>query len=152
LPCKASNGDAISGQAAIDYAPGLNPPFTVAFGAEYTFRIGERDAFVRGDWEYEARNPWLSTLQNPLDTAQYNPATYTLPSTSFTSVRAGVNLGDWLVALFCDNLFDSHTVTNYALGQSDPYNPAGSPTVEQNQYTYRPRTFGVTATWKSHGH
>jgi|HubBroStandDraft_1064217.scaffolds.fasta_scaffold02136_5 iron complex outermembrane receptor protein len=152
VPCKASNGDAISGQAAIDYAPGLNPPFTVAFGAEYTFRIGERDAFVRGDWEYEARNPWLSTLQNPLDTAQYNPATYTLPSTSFTSVRAGVNLGDWLVALFCDNLFDSHTVTNYALGQSDPYNPAGSPTVEQNQYTYRPRTFGVTATWKSHGH
>jgi hypothetical protein len=40
-------------------------------------------------------------------------------------------------------------VTNYALGAVDPYNPAGSPTVQQNQYTFRPRTFGITATWRT---
>lgn len=148
IPCKASNGDAISGQAAIDYAPGLNPPFTVALGAEYGFKLGQRGAFVRADWEYQSRNPWPSTLQNPNDVAQYNPNTYTLPATSFTSIRAGVYLGDWQVAAFVDNLFDSHTVTSYALGQSDPHNPAGSPTVQQNQYTYRPRTLGITATWR----
>jgi iron complex outermembrane recepter protein len=148
IPCKASNGDAISGQAAIDYEPGLNPPFTVALGAEYGFKLGARDAFVRADWEYQSRNPWPSTLQNPNDVAQYNPNTYTLPSTSFTSIRAGVNLGEWQVAAFLDNVFDSHTLTGYALGQSDPYNPAGSPTVQQNQYIYRPRTLGLTATWR----
>jgi len=147
IPCKASNGDAISGQAAIDYAPGLNPPFTVALGAEYGFKLGARDAFVRADWEYQSRNPWPSTLQNPNDVAQYNPNTYTLPSTSFTSIRAGVSLGDWQVAAFVDNLFDSHTLANYALGQVDPYNPAGSPTVQQNHYIYRPRSMGLTATW-----
>ncbi len=149
VPCKSSNGDAISGQAAIDYAPGLNSPFTVALGAEYGFRLGQRDAFVRADWEYASHNHWLSTLQNPHDTAQFNAATYTLSSSSFASMRAGVSLGDWQVAAFIDNLFDTHTVTNYALGQIDGFNPAGSPTVQQNQYIYRPRTFGVTATWRA---
>jgi iron complex outermembrane recepter protein len=143
VPCKSSDGDAISGQAAIDYAPGLNAPFTVALGTEYSFKLGQHEAFVRADWEYESRNPWPSTLQNPNDTAQYNPFTYTLPSTSFTSARAGVYLGEWQVALFVDNLFDSHRVTNYALAQ-----PSATPTVQENDYTYRPRTFGINATWR----
>lgn len=147
VPCKSSNGDAISGQAAIDYAPGLNSPFTVALGVEYGFNLGEHTAFVRADWEYQSRNPWLSTLQNPNDTAQYNPFTYALPATSFASLRAGVNVGDWQIAAFIDNLFDSHTVTNYALGQ-----PGGAATVQENDYTFRPRTIGVTATWHVHAH
>ena len=147
VPCKSSNGDAISGQAAIDYAPGLNSPFTVALGVEYGFNLGQHTAFVRADWEYQSRNPWLSTLQNPNDTAQYNPFTYALPSTSFTSLRAGVNVGDWQIAAFIDNLFDSHTVTNYALGQ-----PGGAATVQENDYTFRPRSIGITATWHVHGH
>jgi hypothetical protein len=46
---------------------------------------------------------------------------------------------------------DTHTVTNFALGQTDPYNPAGSPSQQQNQYTFRPRTFGVTVTWHGPG-
>ena len=142
IPCKTSNGDAISGQAAIDYAPGLNSPFTAALGAEYGFKLGQRDAFVRADWEYESRNPWLSGLQDPRNVAQFNPFTYTLASTSFTTVRAGVYLGDWQLALFVDNVFDSHRVTNYALGQ-----PAGVPAVQENDYTYRPRTLGINANW-----
>ncbi|MBV8910653.1 MAG: TonB-dependent receptor, partial [Gammaproteobacteria bacterium] len=60
IPCKTSNGDAISGQAAIDYAPGTNPPFTVAVGVEYGFRIAQHDAFARADWTYQSRNPWLA--------------------------------------------------------------------------------------------
>jgi iron complex outermembrane receptor protein len=147
VPCKASNGDAISGQAAIDYAPGVNPPFTVALGLEYGFKLAEREAFARADWEYQSRNPWPAALQDPRNVAQYNPNTYTLASTTFTSARAGVYLGDWQLALFVDNVFDSHRVTNYALGQGDPYNPAGSPTVQQNQYIYRPRTVGLNASW-----
>jgi outer membrane receptor protein involved in Fe transport len=142
IPCKSSNGDAISGQAALDYAPGLNSPFTVALGAEYGFKLGEHAAFARADWEYESRNPWPSALQDPRNVAQYNPFTYTLASTSFTTVRTGVYLGDWQLALFVDNLFDSHRVTNYALGQ-----PALAPTVQENDYTYRPRTIGINATW-----
>jgi iron complex outermembrane receptor protein len=142
IPCKTSDGNAISGQAAIDYAPGTNPPFTVALGAEYSFHLAEHDAFARADWTYQSRNPWLSYLQDPRNAATYNPFTYTLPSTSFTTVRAGVYLGAWQISLFVDNLFGSARVTNYALGQ-----PSGAPTVQENDYTYRPRTFGINANW-----
>ena len=142
IPCKVSNGNAISGQAAIDYAPGTNPPFTVALGAEYSFRLAEHDAFARADWTYQSRNPWLSYLQDPRNYATYNPFTYTLPSTSFTTVRTGIYVGEWQISLFVDNLFGSARVTNYALGQ-----PAGAPTVQENDYTYRPRTFGINANW-----
>jgi hypothetical protein len=30
-------------------------------------------------------------------------------------------------------------------------NPAGSPAQQQNVYTFRPRTFGITATWHGPG-
>jgi iron complex outermembrane recepter protein len=143
----AEAGDAISGQAAINSAPGLNPPWTVAVGPEYRFTLAQHDAFVRVDWEFESRNPWLSVLQDPRS-SQYYPYTYTLSSTTFTSLRGGITLGSWLVTPFIDNLANSHTVTNYALGMNDPYNPTGSPSVQQNQYTFRPRTFGITATWR----
>ncbi|MBV8144417.1 MAG: TonB-dependent receptor, partial [Gammaproteobacteria bacterium] len=143
IPCKVSNGNAISGQAAIDYAPGVNPPFTVALGAEYSFHLAAHDAFARADWTYQSRNPWLSYLQDPRNAATYNPFSYTLPSTAFTSVRAGMYLGEWQIAFFIDNLFGSARVTNYALGPL-----SGAPTVQENDYTYRPRTFGINANWR----
>jgi hypothetical protein len=146
VPCLASNGDAISGQEGINYAPGASPPWTVALGAEYAFKLGQRDAFVRADWEYQSRNTWLAAVQDPHNNGTYFLGySYTLPSTSFTSVRGGVSFGEWQLAAFCDNLFDSHTVNNYALGQTD-----GTYTPQQNAWTFRPRTLGLTFTW--HGH
>ncbi|MGH8133573.1 MAG: TonB-dependent receptor [Steroidobacteraceae bacterium] len=149
-PRLVSSGDAISGEAAIDYAPGTNPPWTVAFGPQYRFKLREHEAFVRLDFEYQSRNPWLAAVQDPLS-SQFIPGSYTLPATYFTSLRAGLTLGDWLITPFIDNLFDTHTVTNFALGQLDPYNPAGSPSQQQNVYTFRPRTFGITVTWHGPG-
>lgn len=142
VPCKTRDGNAISGQAAIGYAPGANSPFTAALGVEYGFRLAQHDAFVRADWQYASRNPWLAGLQDPRNAAQYNPATYTLPANNLTSLRAGVSLGEWQLALFVDNLFDTRTVTNYSLGQ-----PAQAPTVQENDYIHRPRTIGVNASW-----
>jgi iron complex outermembrane receptor protein len=161
----SSVGDAISGQGAIEYSPGLTPLWTTSIGAEYGFKVGDRPAFVRLDWEYEAANNWASVLQDPRN-SQYNLGnalsampdnTFALPSTVFASLRAGVTMGSWALAAFVDNLFDSHTLTNYQLSQPDSYNqtqsPAGSgtfvqtsPSVQQNAYTFHPRTFGFTAT------
>jgi outer membrane receptor protein involved in Fe transport len=148
---RAVDGDAISGEAGINYSPGTNPPWTIAIGPQYDFTIMEHDAFVRADWEYTSRNPWLAPVQDPRS-SQFDPNSYTLPSTSFTSVRAGVKLGSWQVSAFCDNLFDSQTVVNYAQVQIDAFNPSYladryAPTsVQQNNFTFRPRTFGITAT------
>ena len=148
-PPLALNGDAISGQGAIDYAPGTNPPWNVSIGPEYRFKIAQHDAFVRLDYTYESRNPWLAADQDPAS-SQFIPGVYTLPATSFLSLRAGINMGDWQISPFIDNVLNSHTVTTYALGQIDPYNPAGSPSQQQNAYTFRPLTVGITATWRGH--
>lgn len=146
VPGLAQIGDAIAGQAAINYAPGLYPPWTVSVGAQYDFNLFSQTAFFRADWEYESRNPWPSTLQDPGAYSQYYPYTYTLSSTTFTSMRAGVTLGDWMVSAFVENLLNSHTVTNYQLSAADYFNPAVPPSVEENDYTFRPRTIGITAT------
>ena len=152
-PLLVQAGDAISGEAAIDGGPGTNPPWNLSLGAQYNFTALEHEAFVRMDWEYTARNDWLAGVQDPA-TVQYSPNTYTLSSTSFASARGGVTLGDWQVSLFVDNLFDSHTTINYQLSQIDANNPAylanplAPQSVQENSYTWRPRTFGLTATFR----
>jgi outer membrane receptor protein involved in Fe transport len=144
----ALKGEAISGNAAINYAPGTSPPWTIAFGPQYAFKAFEHDAFIRVDWEYTSRNPWLAPVQDPNNASQYEYGfSYTLPATSFTSARAGIKLGaGWEISAFCDNLFNSHPVVNYAQAQADPFNPAGPPTPQENDFTFRPRTVGITAT------
>jgi iron complex outermembrane recepter protein len=145
LPCKVINGDAITGQEGINYAPGTTPPWTVAVGLQYNFKLAARDTFVRADWQYESRSPWLAAVQDPNAGAVYNSGfSYTYPSTKFASLRAGMSFGDLQLTAFCDNLFDSHTTTNYILGQTD-----ATFTPQQNTYTYRPRTFGLTLVWHS---
>ena len=141
-------GDAISGSAAINYSPGTSAPWTAAVGPQYSFPVSGHDAFVRLDWEYSSRNPWLAAVQDPANVSQYNQYSYTLPATSFMSLRGGVKLGDWQVSLFIDNLLDAHPVVNYALVQNDYNNPNGPPGPQQNDFTFRPRTFGITATLK----
>jgi iron complex outermembrane recepter protein len=153
LPLSAK-GDAISGEAAIEYSPGLNPPWTASLGSEFDFKMNNHPSYVRLDVEFEARNNWLSVLQDPR-TSQFNPYegsltvsnTYTLPSTFFATLRAGVTVNAWEVSAWIDNLLDSHTVTNYQLSQPDSYAP-NPPADQQNSYTFRPRTFGLTATFK----
>ncbi len=144
----SSSGDAISGEAAINYSPGTNAPWNIAVGPQFSFPIAGNDAFVRLDWEYSSRNPWLASVQDPNNVNQYDQYSYTLPATSFTSLRAGVKLGNWQISGFVDNLFDSHTVTNYALVQNDYNNPAGPPPPQENDFTFRPRTIGITASFR----
>jgi iron complex outermembrane receptor protein len=143
----ALRGEAISGNAAINYAPGTSPPWSIAFGPQYAFKAFEHDVFIRVDWEYTSRNPWLAPVQDPANNRQYAYGfSYTLPATSFTSARAGMKFGGWEVSAFCDNLFNAHPVVNYAQAQRDSFNPAGPPTPQENDFTFRPRTVGITAT------
>jgi iron complex outermembrane recepter protein len=140
-----SSCDAISGEAAIDGGPGTNPPWTVSVGAQYNFTMASRDSFVRFDWEYTGRNNWPAAVQDPTS-VQFSPYTYTLSSTTFASLRGGMTFGNVQLALFVDNLFDSRTITNYQLSQLDSNNPGTPPAPQQNAWTFRPRTIGITAT------
>ena len=98
-------------------------------------------SFVRGDWEYQGKAKWASPGQDP-GSLQYDSANYILPSTNFVTARLGVQAGDWQLALFVDNLFDTRTVTNYN------WTIASAPTRLERDWTYRPRTIGLTFTYK----
>jgi len=152
----AIDGDAISGQAAINGSPGTNPPWNVAVGAEYKFIVADHKSYARVDYEFQSRNPWLAAIQDPRS-AQYGTLTYpnpypyqispTLPSTTFVQFRTGTSFGAWETSFFVDNLLNSHTTTNYERTFLDSNNPNLPPGPQYNLYTFRPRTFGITATF-----
>jgi outer membrane receptor protein involved in Fe transport len=133
-----AEGDAISGQSG---QPA--PPVTVTLGLEYKFQMFTRPSFIRFDDEYQGRPKWASATQDPA-TLQYDPANYTLSSTNFASARAGMTFGGWQASLFCDNLFDSHTVTNY----NWTIDPGDGNSRLERQFTFRPRTVGLTVTYR----
>jgi iron complex outermembrane receptor protein len=134
----AVSGDAISGESGQP-----NPPFTAAVGLEYHFNVASYTSFARIDWEYQAHSKWLPPSQDP-GSAQYDPDNFTLASTSFISLRAGMEVGDFSIEPFIDNLTDTHVLTNYNFS-IDP--GTGDSRLERG-FTFRPRTFGVTFTYK----
>jgi iron complex outermembrane receptor protein len=135
-------GDGILGSISGDSNPS-NPPFTVAVGLEYHFNIAGHSSFARVDYEYQAHDKWLPPTQDP-NTAQYDPANFTLPSTTFVSLRAGINVGDFSIEPFIDNLTDTHVPINYNWS----IDPGTGDSRLLREFTFRPRTFGVTFTYK----
>ncbi|MDP9010409.1 MAG: TonB-dependent receptor [Pseudomonadota bacterium] len=137
-----SAGDAIVGQSG--EPPGQPAaPFSVTLGLEYKFNLFNLPSFVRIDDEYLSRNKWPSAAQDPT-TQQFNAAFYTLSSTNLASARAGMTFGNWQAAAFVDNLTDTHTVTNYNF----TIYPGDASRLER-QYTFRPRTIGLTITYRN---
>ena len=138
------SGDAIEGQSA---QPGA--PFTATVGLEYKFTVLTHDSFVRVDDEYQSRAKWLSPGQDGTpdvpNTQQYDSANYVLPATNFASARAGTHVGGWEIAAFVDNLLDTHTVTNYNWTIDYGGGPASR---LQRQYSFRPRTVGLSFTFR----
>ncbi|HJS91862.1 MAG TPA: TonB-dependent receptor [Steroidobacteraceae bacterium] len=142
-----ANGDAITGESG---QPG--PPVTASIGLQYDFPLFGHDSFVRFDDEYQGRPKWASPQQDP-NTQQYDPANYALSSTNFMSMRGGMRFGEWRFEAFVDNLANSHTVTNYAWSIDPGLCTTPTPACEsatrlQTQWTFRPRTFGVTGIYR----
>jgi iron complex outermembrane receptor protein len=146
LPLVVS-GDAIAGPNGIGTGYSI-PPYSAALGLEYKFHAFAHESFVRGDYEYLAGDKWVHAALDPR-TSSYDPTGLGTPRQSFASLRAGTNLGGWGVSLFVDNLTDSHTLLNYN-HQTNSYGSGnnGAATPAYRFITYRPRTFGITATFR----
>lgn len=134
-----SKGDSITGQSG---QPGV--PFTMTLGLEYRFKVMAYDSFFRVDDEYQGHPKWNSPGQDA-STLQYDPANYRLSATNFVSARTGVTIGAWQVAAFVDNLADTHVVTNYNF----TIDPGDGNSRLERQFTYRPRTIGLTFTYRN---
>jgi iron complex outermembrane recepter protein len=143
-PPIVKQGDAIVGQGGL-----ANAPVTASLGLEYKFSIGQRESFARLDYEYQAGSKWPTPSQDPA-TSQYDAANYPLPSNAYASLRLGTSFQQWKVAFFVDNLFDAHPVTNYnfTINPGDPTDPTTTAQRLQRLYTFRPRTFGLTFTYR----
>jgi len=134
------SGDAITGEGGQPI-----PPFTASAGLQYRFNAWSHDLFVRADYEYQGRARWLPATQDP-NTLLADPNSFTVPATSFVSLRAGAKFGEMQLEPFIDNLLDTHPVTNYSLSIYQINNPQF--TRLQTDYTFRPRTFGITFTFR----
>ncbi len=133
-----ASGDAVTGQSG---QPGA--PITASLGLEYHFTLLNHASFVRADDEYQGRAKWQSPQQD-LSTLQGDPVNYTLSTTNFASLRAGMTFGGWQIAAFVDNLTDNHAVTNY----NWTINPGTGNSRLERQFTFRPRTMGLTFTFR----
>ena len=159
-------GDAIVGESALPSAP-----WTVTLGGEYRFNLFQRDTYIRMDYEHESHNSRPTAAEDP-NTVQFGacstttgavqPCQYTPPSTSFVSLRAGQEFNGWNVSGFIDNLLDTHVTTNINFQGVDGFGPqiptpwsnnngpvtAPAASAQYRYMTYRPRTFGITATYR----
>jgi iron complex outermembrane receptor protein len=153
-------GDAIVGQSLTAASP-----WTITLGAEYKFNAFDHQAFVRLDYEHETKNSRLTAAEDGVpgpsggtgNTVQYasctsstggfNSCQYTPSSTTFVSARAGTSFGNLNVSAFIDNLLDAHPTTNFSYQGVDPYQ-AQAPTAQYRDLTFRPRTFGLTFTYR----
>jgi outer membrane receptor protein involved in Fe transport len=126
------NGDAIGGQPWIS-------PWTATAGAEYDFQILERDAYFRADYEFASHNSWPLVTQNPASES-FDPNLVADPATSFVSARLGATIGTLDASLFMNNVLDAHPKLDL--------NHQDSSTLLYEASTFRPRTTGITLTYR----
>lgn len=121
-------GDSIGGP--------LFSPWQLTAGLEYDWQaLDGRDAFVRADYQFHSRGPRPDPLLLGFD-----PKIPRTPSNSFVSLRLGMQLSDWEVSLFADNLLDSHVELQRSRQNATPI---------YDGLTFRPRTVGVRAIFRS---
>jgi outer membrane receptor protein involved in Fe transport len=111
-------------------------PWTVTIGAQYNFKVSGQDAFIRADWEYHSKRTTPTPAEDP-GTTYYDPGLVPDPATNFVSLRAGVTVKTLDLALFMDNVFNSHPQLNL--------NHQDSGTLLYEATTFRPRTIGISA-------
>lgn len=121
-----------------DTIPGTRP-WTVNLGAEYDFQIGRLPAFLRADYEFASRNPWLTPIQDSAN-ATSDPALVNDPATHLVSLRAGVTFDKLQAQAFVNNLLNTHPVLN--LNHQDQF------TELFEAQTLRPRTFGLSLSYR----
>ncbi|MGN6517227.1 MAG: TonB-dependent receptor [Rhizomicrobium sp.] len=125
----ASKGDKLPGS-----------PWTFSVGAQYNTDVMGRDSYLRLDYEYASRYPNRLVFSDPAATS-YDPALVPEPETNVLTLRAGTTIGDFNVSVFADNLLNAHPQLDLSHQDSN--------TLLFEASTIRPRTIGLTATYRN---
>ena len=127
-----ANGDTLNFKG-----DGLNvAPLTVTLGAQYNFTLFGRDAFLRADDEFQSRRSTRIPNEDSR-TAFYDSGLVPDQATNLLSLRAGMSLARWDLALFANNVLNSHP--RLSLQHQD------SATTLFEATTLRPLTIGLAA-------
>jgi outer membrane receptor protein involved in Fe transport len=120
-----------------DTLPGS--PWKLSLGGQYTFRALNHSSYFRVDYTFSSRNSSLSPDRDPLTTS-YDAGLVPDPAKNLFSARAGTTFSDIDLSIFVDNIFNAHPQLGLSHQDSD--------TILYEAYTLRPRTMGVTATYR----
>ncbi len=130
-----ANGDILNEKGdALEVAP-----WTLAVGVQYDFTVLNRDAFARVDDEFQSRRTTPIPNEDPA-TAFYDSGLRPDPATNLLALRLGVSLERWDIAVFANNLLDTHPQLNLQ------HQDASTALFEAT--TLRPRTVGMAANYK----
>jgi outer membrane receptor protein involved in Fe transport len=122
-----------------DHIPGS--PWKAALFSQADLRVLSKDAYLRLDFQYAARQSDTVPGQDPRD-GLYGRWTASVPTQSDASLRAGVKWGGYDLSLFAQNVFD--TLPRLKVNQDVATPSGGTPLLYV--ISWRPRTVGVTLT------
>ena len=111
-------------------------PWSVHLEGEYDFQLAAREYYLRSDFSYTSHDSRPLDLTSPL----VDPNLPRSPSASLLNLRAGARFKGFDLSVFANN------VTN-----SEPVLSLGHDTVQSQVFrstTYRPRTIGLTLTYR----
>ncbi|WP_250458786.1 TonB-dependent receptor [Microbulbifer litoralis] len=111
------------------------PQLMATLSAQQDFMFAGRDAFLRVDYSYAGEGEDA----NP-DIYGYDPELPPVPETELVNARLGMEMNDWNLSLFVDNL------TNASDGLSRFHHFQASPLFTNT--SFRPRTIGFTTTYR----
>lgn len=114
-------------------------PWTATVGIQYNFLVGDDAAFVRADYEFSSHRNRPIAAEDP-QTEYFDAGLHADPATNLVSLRSGITLASWEFNLFMDNVFNAHPQLN--LAHQDEF------TQLYTAETFRPRTTGVTASYR----
>jgi outer membrane receptor protein involved in Fe transport len=143
----AKAGDAVVGDSGV-----ATPPWTITIGATYEFEAFSLPSYIHFDYEYQSKSHFLTAAEDPgVSPTVYDPYAYTPSATTFVTMRAGAKYKRWDVSAFVDNLFDTHPLLPpggpNSHSDADPNANPGQGVLVRN-YTFRPRTIGLTAIYR----
>jgi len=124
----AKNGDRLPGS-----------PWTFSLGAQYSDTLWGFESFIRVEYEYASELSALTPERDPATTL-FDKYLVPDPPTHQVALRMGTKIRDIHFALFAENLLNA----NPRLG----FNHQDSTTLLYEASTLRPRTIGLTATYR----
>ena len=116
----------------------------------YNFVLfNDTKAIILGSYQYVGK---YHNTGGP-GTPSYSPDFFTTPAMQYVTVRAGATFNDLEVSVFADNLFNEHKLQPNTLGgryncRDAACSAYGSYYYDTKGSTYRPRTIGLTATYR----